>query len=128
MCRKVINRKNIVVIHDFVDQGGTNPRFSKNIHLSFQPDTMIVKLINAIGYQDPLAKVIDTYLLYCQNINECIGSFYDGSTSTPNLTFDVKNATFNTEWIFESRNYDGELDNQSSAILAIHLEFLKHED
>ena len=128
MNRKVINRKNIILAHSFVDVLNTNPFIKKHIDLSFQPDTMIVKLINALGTQDLQTREDEVYTLFCRNINEHIGSFFDGSTSTPNLTFDVSNATFNTEWIIESQRYNGSLDRTSSAIIIIHLEFLQHEE
>ena len=128
MKRKVINRKNIILAHSFFNAINTDPFIKKHIDLSFQPDTMIVKLINALGAQDQQSREDEVYTLFCRNINEHIGSFFDGSTSTPNLTFDVSNATFNTEWIIESRQYDGSLDRSSSAIIIIHLEFLQHEE
>ena len=127
MNRKVINRKNIVIAHDFT--GATVAKFQSNIYLQFQPDTMNVKLINTSGGENIVAfKERNTSLIYCQNINEYIGSFWDGTTSTPNLTFDVKNQTFNTAWLFESRKVDGTVDTTSTCSIAIHLEFLQHEE
>lgn len=129
MSRKVIKRKNVVIAHDFDDgSGNTVSVFKLDLNLDFQPDTMNVKMINALGDQELQNRVNNVYVLHCHNINEYIGSFFDGSTSTPNLIFDVSNATFNTEWSFRSLDVDGNLDTDSLASLTIHLEFSKHED
>lgn len=123
MCKKVINRKNIVLSN----QLSTDKVWTTNISMSFQPDTMIVKLVTCSGMADPTSKKDLIRLVKCDNINEYICSFYDGSVSSPGLVFDVRNTTVNTDWTFRSHDYDGTLDSTSDATIAIHLEFLQHE-
>lgn len=53
MSRKVIKRKNVVIAHDFDDgSGNTVSVFKLDLNLDFQPDTMNVKMINALGDQE----------------------------------------------------------------------------
>lgn len=125
---RVINRKNIIVTSVLTG----DRQFSRFISLPFQADTMIVKLITCLGATEFKGdgnpeRIGDVRLIWCENVNDCIGSFFDDSTSSPNITFDVSNCAFNTEWKFASKLVDGAFDASSIGTLVIHLEFTQHQ-
>ena len=107
---RVINRKNVTILQDLSAADGV---FSAQLYLTFKPDTMVVKQITYCSVADPANANKNDYisLIRCSNLNnECIGSIYDGCSITPNHTFDVSNATVNTQWNFAIYDYTNALD------------------
>lgn len=120
----IIHRENYLISLNIQD----NARFVITVNLGFKPDTMIVKLINCADISEEEGTP-NTFLIYCSDIKQYIGSFTSSTCNiTPNLIFDHKGATINTDWTFEIHNISKQMANPAEVkvALALHLEFLKH--
>lgn len=122
MLRKVINRKNITIIHDFGDGRDWNTA----INLQFQPDEMIVKAISAQGSVVPIAGGLE--YVYCETINEILGSFSYNSFVYPNLQFMANRFPINSQWNFKILNATTQtLNTTFDSEIMIHLEFIQYQ-
>jgi hypothetical protein len=124
MCnQKIINRKNIVIKQDLLSAR----TWTQPVTLSFQPDEMRVKLITYCGFTDPTVKVTGCRSIWASQINDHIGSFFDGCIVAPNMKFNAKHISNNSDWTFKILNDDGNLDNSFNGILYVHIEFVEFE-
>jgi hypothetical protein len=120
---RIINQKNITINQKLV----VNTEFKKNITLNFQPDQMNVKQITLVG--DRAALKDGVVVLFCPTINETLGSFFDGSSVNPQLSFYAKNFTNQTEWTFRVIHVQtGAISGIQEGDLSFQLEFLQFSD
>lgn len=117
---QLIRRQNVIITQD-IDTAATDSTWSTNLGLKFMPDIVNVKLIVAKGD----AATLGTFIIKVEELDNFLGTFIDGSSVSPNITFDL--ASVNTEsWHFRIVDVFGELNTAFLGEIVIHLEFLKY--
>ena len=123
---RIANQKNITIGRDLSLTPGS---FVKKMMLNFKPDQMVVKAVTYTSAANPTLKLDGSVLVHCSTINEDLASIWDRIAYNPNLIFNAKNYTFNTEWTFKLVDSTGVIDTGFNVgELFIHLEFIQFAD
>ncbi len=117
---QVESRRNITVGANLTG----NNTFNINIfNVSFIPDEVIVRQIT---YQnDPAAPVAESFAIWTDLVGDYIGSFFDGSTCSPNITYDLKRSV-QGYYNFKVHTTAGVVPALTGKLF-LHLEFVRYK-